>query len=523
MIGWLALARAVRRASASLVVGAGVILGLATALKLTNLLYLLATLPLIAFIAAPIFARVRYAVIFGVGAAFGFLAGGVTWWIQVWRALGNPFFPLFNQYFRSPYFTTSPLLADRFIPDSWWLALWRPFAMCDPTNMIHEELRSPDVRYAALLILALVLFVLKAWRRTKGSHLLAAEMEDDAASPVGRTFIALALSFGIAWTLWLSTSANSRYFLPMSSVAAVLIAGLLQRLARLEARAFAYPLLLIAICQGFGLGMGTQYRWNPAPWVAQWLDVDVPQRLLTERDLYLTIGVQSNAFIAAYVHPRSGFINFAGGYTLPSSGPSGEKVRSLLARYAPFWRVMIDGDQIHPPESGRSPNEKGLNTRLARFNLKVDPTDCERITVKGVRTEPRKRFIVVTGSADADNDDPELTYLLSCRVVSADDARSRLLSGQKTADTILDRVEDACPRLFQPKGLSAEYTGYVWQRDYLNTDLRVWIGQGWVNFVDLNRGEDSIAIGRETDWIRGPLSLDCGRSNGHYFAHVIAR
>jgi hypothetical protein len=45
----------------------------------------------------------------------------------------------------------------------------------------------------------------------------------------GRALGALSLSLLLAWLLWLATSGNSRYFLPMSCLAAVVLASLLCR------------------------------------------------------------------------------------------------------------------------------------------------------------------------------------------------------------------------------------------------------------------------------------------------------
>ena len=72
------------------------------------------------------------------------------WSYRLEGKFGNPFFPLMNGFFRSPEFTTEPLRHLRFIPATFAEALWRPFAMVDPMDMVHEELTAPDLRYAVL-------------------------------------------------------------------------------------------------------------------------------------------------------------------------------------------------------------------------------------------------------------------------------------------------------------------------------------------------------------------------------------
>ena len=52
-----------------------------------------------------------------------------------------------------------------------------------------------------------------------------------------RVLIALATAFLVAWCLWLKSSGNSRYFIPMGCVAAALLAVALHRaLSPLEGR-----------------------------------------------------------------------------------------------------------------------------------------------------------------------------------------------------------------------------------------------------------------------------------------------
>ncbi len=66
--------------------------------------------------------------------------------------------------------------------------------------------------------------------------------------------------------VWLSGSGNSRYFLPMANIAAVVIVALLFRLFATKSKARNYVLAAILGVQGVQLWMGTDYRWNGVPW-----------------------------------------------------------------------------------------------------------------------------------------------------------------------------------------------------------------------------------------------------------------
>jgi|GEM_PF-520730 len=515
--GWVLIVAALRAPRAWRIVCAGLLLGAASALKLTNSIFAVAAFVMVAMIPLGRRPRVGYLLGFGAATSLGFTIVAAPWALQLERMFGNPFFPLFNQVFRSPDFTTEPLRHYRFLPDSLTEALWRPFAMADPTHLIHVELSAPDIRYAVLLFL--LLFFPLAWmvRHFRRQHIIPRSPELQPAV-TDRALIALGWSFVAGWILWLLTSANSRYFLPLSSVASVLIIALLFRLFSSRLKVFGYATAIIFGLQGIQLWFGTEYRWNGTHWGGPWLDIAVPAPLRTKPNLYLTFGVQSNSFIAPFLAPGSGLVNFSGGYALGADGPGGDKIRALIARYAPNLRMLVAGARLYPDHGKNSPTLEVLDSALERFSLRVNSSDCQSIRVQGV---PDAIRMSVGSTVKEENETPGTLHLLSCGVVPSNGDVSATLARQKEVDRIFDRLEDACPKLFQPKRLLTERAGSLWLRFYVNTDLKAWISKGWVKFVNPIRGDDPIYLGREADLAHGPLKLACGRRDHHYFAKVI--
>jgi hypothetical protein len=86
---------------------------------------------------------------------------------------------------------------------------------------------------------------------------------------------------------------------------------------------------------------------------------------------------------------------------------------------------------------------------------------------------------------------------------------------------VFDRLEDACPQLFQPRRLVTVHYSDVWRRLYGATDIVAWISSGRVKFSDQIRPSGVVDVGSESDWAKAPLRLDCGRHDGVYFAHVL--
>ncbi len=164
LAGWLLLTSAVRAPHAAQVVCAGLLLGAATALKLTNTVHAIAAFAVLIMLPLSLRGRIRYGLGYGICLGLGFASVAAPWSYRLERMFGNPLFPLMNNVFRSPEFTTEPLHHFRFIPASFAEGLWRPFAIVNPVAWVQEELTAPDLRYALLVVLGSVLFV-HFWRR----------------------------------------------------------------------------------------------------------------------------------------------------------------------------------------------------------------------------------------------------------------------------------------------------------------------------------------------------------------------
>jgi hypothetical protein len=516
LAGWVLLAGAVRMPSMTRVVCASILLGAATALKPTNSVHAIAGIAVLVMLPLPLRGRIRFGLCYAIPLGLSFLIVNASWSYRLAKMFGNPLFPLFNGLFRSPEFTTEPLRHFRFIPETIGEALWRPFAMVDPVNMVHEELRAPDLRYAVLVVLIGMVLCRWLWQRLKGVRHSSPRAESIVAT---RTLAALGCGLAADWVMWLSGSGNSRYFLPMASVTAVVVIALLFRLFATRPKARNYILAAIFATQFIQLWLGAGLRWNAVPWDGRWFTVSVPERLASEPNLYLTIGSQSNSFIAPFLASRAGLVNFSGGYAFASGGANGARVETLIRRFAPHVRVLLQGVRLYGDEEQLAPRRSHVDDALERFGLRVDSGDCETIAVHGL---PPILEITVKSSSPIEESGPrDTTYLVSCRVVPDTTDHSAQIARQRAVDLVLDRLEDACPELFQPRRLVTEHEGDSWQRVYVNTDLTAWVSHGWVKFRNPVRGGPPSVVGRESDWAKVPLRLDCGRHGGDYFAKVL--
>jgi hypothetical protein len=127
LAGWVVLAAMFERPTTKGMVLAGVLLGVATALKMSNAVFAIAGVAVVLCLPGALSARLRLAAIYGLACALAFGATYGAWGLRLWQEFHNPFFPFFNGLFGSPEFTTEPLKQTRCGGPSRWLSRCRWF------------------------------------------------------------------------------------------------------------------------------------------------------------------------------------------------------------------------------------------------------------------------------------------------------------------------------------------------------------------------------------------------------------
>ena len=223
---------------------AGLLLGAATGLKLTNAVY---AVGFGAAVLAPWPRRpVAAALAYGLGGVAGFALTGGAWAAMLAVKLGNPVFPALNSLFRSPSAVPADYAEARFLPKDLWDALGYPFQVAagyHPTT----EIPFADPRLAAAMVLSLVWLV-----RSRDRRML-------------RCLVA-------AWAagaLWLGVFAVQRYAVALEIMCGVLSVHLAVNLAARAQR----PALVAGVAAA-ALVAGTR----PADWWRRtWTDAYVPR------------------------------------------------------------------------------------------------------------------------------------------------------------------------------------------------------------------------------------------------------
>jgi hypothetical protein len=193
------------------VIIAGLLIGAAVGLKLTNATFLIGAGISLLLAARPVAAMASFAV----GSVVGALATGGAWAWTLWRQFGNPVFPFYNSLFHSSEAPLTTIGEARFLPHDLWDAALYPFywLMGDHRS---SEWAFRDPRFAIIVVLLAVVAITSLSRkvgllRTRDKQFL--------------------LFFTVTYGIWLLKFSIHRYAIALELMAAPLIVLLLSRLA----------------------------------------------------------------------------------------------------------------------------------------------------------------------------------------------------------------------------------------------------------------------------------------------------
>src|SRR5258708_1152316 len=191
---------------------AGLLIGAAAGLKLTNMVFFVGAAASLLFAARP-----RVALLyFLLGGAVGALGTGGAWGWTLCQQFGNPVFPFYNTIFRSPEAPLEAIADRRFMPQNLWDAAAYPFYLVigNHRSSVHP-FRGPP------LAILFVLFLANA-----GASLFY------KIRVLTRRDMQFLLFFAVAYGMWLLAFSIHRYLVALELLAAPLIVLLLCRFLR---------------------------------------------------------------------------------------------------------------------------------------------------------------------------------------------------------------------------------------------------------------------------------------------------
>ncbi|MGE0154435.1 MAG: hypothetical protein AB7R90_17600 [Reyranellaceae bacterium] len=327
---------------------AALLSGLAFGLKLTMAIYV-AGFAAALLAALPPRLWLRAVLVAGIAGLAGTLLTGGWWSWHLWQEFANPFFPHFNDLFRSDMagpvdfrdrkFLEKLDLVDRIV---------FPFLFTfDSWKAAEGDFRDPRLLLAFLAALPALALCWRAEAKARAVVVFAA----------------------VAYVLWVLVYGIYRYLLPLEMLAPVIVLAALRclRLDRSIAARAAAALSLLAAALTLYPDFPDPMR---APWTERFVQLDAPPRIAQpERTLVLLPGDRPTAFMIPEFPPAIRFVHVSDWPYLYQSADKGYEpiVRKLLAEHDGALLALFG-----PQDEARTPRV------LERFGLRLT-ADCQPV------------------------------------------------------------------------------------------------------------------------------------------------
>ena len=309
---------------------AGLLLGLALALKLTHTPYALG-LGMAALAARGHWTRRLRGAALMTGAAlvvFSVVAG--PWFYLVWKQFGNPLFPFLNHWFQSPLALPLPSNDDFWLPKNAGQALTWPLLMTVNPSRIGED-RLYQLTWGALYLLAALAIIRAAWRRARGG-------ESNLPSPNPQAARMLAVFVAVSFVAWMALFSVHRYLVALELVAPLAL-WLLARHALPAAPTEKWAAGLIAVCAATGcwaaFAMARQNIWSHENWTRRGFSIETPPMEQPETATVLLVGFEPQAWRIPFLPRQAVYVGSATSF--PNSHAYDERVRKIAADRGGAW------------------------------------------------------------------------------------------------------------------------------------------------------------------------------------------
>jgi hypothetical protein len=383
----------------------------------------------------------------------------------------------------------------RFLPDTWRDALLRPIAMAAPDAGVYVEIMAPDMRFAVIALLILVLLAF-AWR-IRWREL-----------PV----LPLLLWVIAAFAAWLFTSGNGRYFIPVLLVAGPLCMSLVYRLPSTRSFRLAVALGIVAVQALLLVSVDPRDSWALASWSDRpFFQVSLDEEARTEPATYVTLTNISYSLIAPRFPAASRWVNISSLPDVREGSPDTAKAQALFAS-SKSLNLLIPTAPDYITERGL-PTEAlsdTINGMLGTQRLKLaDPEQCRLLHSRGLASMALR---------DLDKANPATLakfgfWICPLKYPVEVAAKPELVAPTKVQRAVA-AVEKRCPRFFQPGQISLSRLEGGWLRVYPQSDLKLYVLDDGQVFYKYMRALNPELIGETDEVAQEQFKMDCTAIRG---------
>ena len=240
----------------------------------------------------------------GIGGLAGFALFSVPWMLKMERLTGNPLFPYFNEYWKSPLALAAPYRDLRFVPTHFWREVLFPILFSVDWH-VADDLGFQDFRVCVAYFLVIAALVLLALRRQSRDPLINLK--------VALPLIAFA---SVSYLVWLKMFAIYRYIVALEMLSPILIVAAVglfpaaRRARYLALAAIAFAILVTARSDFL----------ERAPLGDPYIQAAIPPIPRPDHTMVLMTGDSPMGFIATVLPPQIPVLRVDGWMVQPRDG-----------------------------------------------------------------------------------------------------------------------------------------------------------------------------------------------------------
>jgi hypothetical protein len=383
---------------------------------------------------------------------------------------------------------------NRFLPDTWWEALLRPFAMAAPDGNTYVEIMAPDWRFVFAILLAVLLAI--TWRKRTAASV--------------RGVLVLLAFVALSFVPWLASSGNGRYFVPMLLLAGPLGVALayVQPWSRTARALCALGMLALQCAATYDTRPWN--AWSLASWrEAPYFDIAVPADVRDQPATFVTITSISYSLLYPQFHPASHWMNISAMPEDAVQSPETRRARSILAESKQIF-VLVPSVPAHTGKDGLpSPElQHVLDLHLGHQHLATDRSKACRLLESNMM---RRMMFGDKETVSERAAHPHVGFWLCPLRYPVEPPPSAPLDPRATA--VFDKLEQSCPGIFPPgtAGTGTVEGGSV--RDYAGADMKLYVLDEGV-YYKYWRAINPVRLGTPAEVLSPSFRMDCNDIRG---------
>jgi hypothetical protein len=324
----------------------------------------------------------RVMLIFAIASAVGIAITGGWWMWHLWVLFGDPFFPMFNNIFHSPFAEVDRYSDSRIGPKGLWEWIAFPFFLAvAPKGLVNYF--QFDFRYAVVFLLYGAAACFALIRRREQSF-------SQRKGLIGADIAAFVLTVTVAsYYLWEATFGAVRYLLPLD---ALLPLAALILLFSMRLKTSVATLSWSALFVACAIILPPPWHGDRA-WRQDLLTAQIPPLPHPDKSMVVLPGPDPLAFLIPSFDKRVRFVRIsnANGFDDGEVGSvTSVKSSAVLARKARESITSFRGDLFVlyrvRPDALDAPVRQARMDALSRVGMAVDEGVCQRIQVPAALT-----------------------------------------------------------------------------------------------------------------------------------------